>query len=33
MIEQAKHEVFSDEEILDEVIMFYLVGRMVSQAT
>ena len=25
MLEQAKHEVFSDTEILDETVMFYAV--------
>ena len=25
MLEQAKHEVFSDNEILDETVMFYAV--------
>ena len=25
MLEQAKHEVFTEEEIVDEAVMFYLV--------
>ena len=28
MLEQAKHEVFTEEEIVDEAVMFYLVPCM-----